>query len=146
MWGCLIAPATNAATVDLNLSETHWDRVAQSHGLNPKVMYAVALQESRKTRGQGLASPWPWTIRSPEGPRFFDSRAAAESELKRLVATYRPVDIDVGIMQVNLKWHGHKVSDPTLLLDPKVNIEVAAAILREALASAPHDPELALGR
>jgi soluble lytic murein transglycosylase-like protein len=143
---CLVSTAAvSAAPADLDLAGTHWDRVAKRHGLDPKVMYAVALQESRKTRGSGLASPWPWTIRSPEGGRYFASRAEAATELQRLVATYRLVSIDVGIMQVNLGWHGNTVADPTMLLDPKLNIEVGAGILREALASAPKDPELAVG-
>lgn len=143
MTGCL---ASTLAAADVNLEGTHWERVAQRHGLDAKVMYAVALQESRKARGPSVASPWPWTIRSPEGPRFFDSRTEAATELRRLVGSYRPSAIDVGIMQVNLGWHGHKVADPALLLDPRVNLEVAAGILREALASAPGDPELAVGR
>ena len=141
--GCLAAPLAGA---DVNLAGTHWERVAQRHGLDARVLYAVALQESRKARGPSLTSPWPWTIRSPEGSRFFDSRAEAASELNRLVGAYRPWTIDVGIMQVNLGWHGHKVADPAFLLDPKVNLEVAATILQEALASAPGDPELAVGR
>ena len=55
-------------------------------------------------------------------------------------------NIDIGIMQVNLRWHGHRVADPLTLLEPDSNIRVAAAILREAIDSVPTDLELGVGR
>jgi hypothetical protein len=83
--------------------------------------------------------------RSPEGPRFYSSREAAVANLERLMNKYRPIAIDVGLMQVNLRWHGHHVS-ATELLDGRRNLEIAADILAEALRSAPGDAELGVGR
>jgi soluble lytic murein transglycosylase-like protein len=127
----------------LDLSATRWEAVAQRHGVEPLVLYGVALQESRRLRGENLISPWPWTLRSPEGPRFYDSKDAAVAELRELLTRYR--NIDVGLMQVNLQWHGHRAS-PDALLDAGMNLEVAAGILATAIASAPGDLELGIGR
>ena len=144
LWCLMVLAASPAAAV--NLAGTHWEQVAKRHGLDPVVLYAVALQESQKSRGQGLASPWPWVTRSPEGSRFYPSRADAATDLRRLMSRYKPVQIDVGLLQVNLGWHGQKVTDPTDLLDARTNLEIAAGILSAALHSVPGDPELGLGR
>ena len=127
----------------LNLSATRWEAVAQHHGIAPLVLYGVALQESRRTRGENAISPWPWTLRSPEGPRFYDSKDAAVADLRDLLTRYR--NIDVGLMQVNLQWHGHRAA-PDALLDAGTNLDVAAGILAAAIASAPGDLELGIGR
>lgn len=132
----------NASAVDLRA--THWESVAQRYGLDPLVLYAVAMQETQRSSGRGAYSPWPWTIRSPEGPRFYDDRSAAAADLRLLKAKYR--NVDVGLMQVNLQWHGHRVREPGALLDARTNLTVAAEILAQAIRSAPGDPELGIGR
>ena len=40
---------------------------------------------------------------------------------------------------MNTRWHGHRITDVEALLDPAVNLEIGAAILEEALGSAPGD-------
>lgn len=62
------------------------------------------------------------------------------------MARHRPQAIDVGLMQINLHWHGDKVADPVQLLDAHTNLEIAAEILAEAIQSAPGDLELGVGR
>ena len=138
----LALSVTNAAAVELG--GTQWESVARRNGLDPLVLYAVALQETRRANGTDGYTPWPWTIRSPEGPRFFSDKEAAAAELGRLQARYR--NIDVGLMQVNLRWHGNRVPGPDHLLDARTNLAVAAEILAQAIRSAPGDPELGIGR
>jgi hypothetical protein len=52
----------------------------------------------------------------------------------------------VGLMQVNLRWHGEQVAKPARLLDARTNLAVAAGILAAAVRSAPGDPALGIGR
>jgi hypothetical protein len=132
----------NSDAVDLK--GTRWEAVAARHGLDPLVLYAVALLESRRAAGPNAFSPWPWTIRSPEGPRFYADKATAAADLSVLAARYR--NIDVGLMQVNLRWHGERVPAPDALLDARTNLAVAADILAEAIRSVPGDPALGIGR
>jgi hypothetical protein len=139
----LLSCAGAGNALALNLSATRWEAAGQRHGLEPLVLYAVALQESSRTRGENVISPWPWTLRSPEGPRYYDSKDAAVADLRDLLTRYR--NIDVGLMQVNLQWHGHRAA-PDALLDAGTNLDVAAAILDAAIASAPGDLELGIGR
>jgi hypothetical protein len=138
----LCVMASSASAVDLRA--THWEVTAQRHGLDPLLLYAVALQETQRPRGEGTASPWPWTLRSAEGPRFYERQAEADADLRGLLGRYR--NIDVGLMQVNLRWHGHRVVEPGALLDARTNLAVAAEILAQAIRSAPGDPELGVGR
>lgn len=128
----------------LDLRATQWEAVARRHGLDPLVLYAVALTESAFPRGADTASPWPWTLRTPQGPRFYRSQAAARADLQALRGRYR--NIDVGLMQVNLRWHGERVAEPGALLDARTNLAVAADILAAAMRSAPGDAALGIGR
>ena len=45
-----------------------------------------------------------------------------------LLAIHRGKSIDVGLLQVNTRWHGHRVDRLESLLDPKINLGVGAAI------------------
>lgn len=127
------------------LNGTLWETVAAQVGLDPLLLYGVALQETRHGTSSKASAPWPFTLRGPDGPQFHASKAQAEQALRQLTARHRPLAIDVGLMQVNLRWHGDKVADPTDLLDAHTNLIVAADILAKAIASAPGDLELGVG-
>ena len=127
------------------LHGTLWETVAARVGLDPALLYGVALQETRHGAGAQASAPWPFTLRGPDGPQFHATKAAAAQALRLLTARHRPLAIDVGLMQVNLRWHGDTVADPTDLLDALTNLIVAADILAKAIASAPGDLELGVG-
>jgi hypothetical protein len=128
----------------LDLKGTIWDRVGLRYRLDPYLLYAVALTESARV-SQGLAEPWPLAIQH-QGVAFYpDTPESARQELKRRLRTGDP-SIDVGIMQVNLRWHGHRVPYPEALLDRDTNIDLGARIIREAIESAPGNPVFGIGR
>jgi hypothetical protein len=137
----LAAVARPAAALDL--SATRWEAVARRHALDPLLLYALALHETHRPSGDGMATPWPWTLGTPEGRRFYDSREAARAALDTFTEHGR--DIAVGLLQVSLKHHGHRVGDPATLLDPGINLVVAAGVLADALGAAPGDPALGVG-
>ena len=126
----------------LDLAGTAWETAAQPYGLDPSLLYAIAIMESGRARDGGLA-PWPWTLWIPQqGGRFFASEEEALATLRANAAA----GVDIGLMQVNLRQHGHRVDWPEELLEPQRNLEVAAGILAEAVRSAPRDLELGIGR
>ncbi|NEV61622.1 lytic transglycosylase domain-containing protein [Thiorhodococcus minor] len=137
---------TVAATSTRFLEGTLWAAIARRHGLDPYLLYAVALQETRHRAGPHTSAPWPYALRGPKGAQFPGSRQAAERALRQLMTRHRRQAIDVGLMQINLYWHGDKVADPVQLLDACTNLEIAAEILAEAIRSAPGDRELGVGR
>lgn len=135
-----LAPPRPAMALDL--AGTAWAAAAAPHGLDPTLLYAIGLMESGRPRDGGLA-PWPWTLYLPgRGGVFLADRAQALSTLQANKAGA----VDVGLMQVNLRWHGHRVARPEDLLEPARNLEIAASILAEALAGTPDDLELGVGR
>jgi hypothetical protein len=90
-----------------------------------------------------MISPWPWTLGSPAGRRFYESREEAHSALTGM--SERSLEINVGLLQLNLKHHGHRVGDPATLLDPGVNLGIAADALADAIGAARGDLALGVG-
>ena len=136
--------ANSATAAGLNLTGTLFDRVGQESQLDPHLLYSVALAESARGGNQGIA-PSPWTLRVADQPGYYaNSREEAVARLRELQASYR--SIDIGLMQVNTRWNGHRVSDVETLLDPETGLRVGATILQEAINSSPGDLALGIGR
>lgn len=104
-------------------------RKAEARYQLPKaLLYAIALTESGTTLRSGQYVPWPWTLNVQGEPRFFPTRKAALRNLYRLKQKgIRSVDI--GLSQINWRWHSDKFATFNDALDPEKNIMVAAAIL-----------------
>ena len=98
---------------------------AEASGVPPAVLYGIAMTES------GLAgSPWPWTLNVAGEAQRYPSRRAAWLRLADLAA-HGIGAIDIGLMQVNLHYHGFRFRSLWEALDPDINTAVAAAIVRE---------------
>ena len=130
----------------VKLNGTTWHRVADQYGLDPWLLYAVAIVETKKARRGRVISPWPWALRSPEGAWYGRNRHELVTELEQALSNYSHRLIDVGLMQINVGWHGHRVERVTDLSDPNTNLRVAAGLLHEAIDSSPTDPLLGIGR
>ncbi len=123
-----------------------WEKAADSVEINPILLYAVALAESASHRGAQRISPWPYAIRVGDDAVYAKSKAEAEAVLNRALKEKKKHHLDVGLMQINLHWHGSRVDSPTALLDPVTNLNLGSRILAEAIASSPTDLELGIGR
>ena len=93
--------------------------------VDPKVLAGIALNESAYN---GRA--WPWTLNVAGRGFFFRSRDDAYGAMRALIAAGR-YDFDVGIMQVNWRYHRQRFASPWDALAPATNIHVAEAILNE---------------
>lgn len=76
-------------------------------------------------------------------PFYAKSEDQAKAKLAEFQQQYGRA-IDVGFMQVSIRWNGHRVSSPADLLDPETNVMVGAEVLSEAIQSSPNDLSLAL--
>jgi len=124
-----------AVAADLDFADTAWERAARPHGIDPALLYSLALVESRRHMGAGQIAPWPWVIRTPTGGYWFNSRASAERGLAAVLAKWPAKRVDVGAAQVNVGWHRDRFGKPSQLLDLEYNLNVAAGILAEAIHS-----------
>ncbi len=71
---------------------------------------------------------WPWVIHSQGKGHFFGNKEEAIKAVQRLKDA-GVTNIDVGLMQVNLYYHGKAFTDLDHAFDPKANIEYAAKFL-----------------
>ena len=127
------------------LQNTHWWKIARIHQLDPYILYAVALIESAKSIDVKAITPWPWAINKSGKAILPATKQEAHIILNKSIAQGNR-HIDVGLMQINLHWHGHRVAKPEHLLNPAINLELGAKLLSEAIESAPNDLVLGIGR
>ena len=74
--------------------------------------------------------PWPWTLNVELKPYYFSNKQEAKTALRQFLATDNK-RIAVGIGQIYLPSHGHLFSDPTVLLEPEINLHYAAKLLAD---------------
>jgi soluble lytic murein transglycosylase-like protein len=132
------------AEPDLNIAshQSLWAQVGKEFGVDPLLLYSIALVESRSLHPGGDIGPTPWLFRVNDhlvvGERHHvQMEMAVASQLNATVQ-------DVGIMQVYYPMHRSAVRDPLSLLDPKTNISVAAKILHDGMHET-RDPVLGVG-
>lgn len=140
------AGAGSASATGLDLKGSVWEKVAMVHDIDPLLLYSVSLVESRRKSGSQFVSPSVLVVRSPEGSKYFDDKQSAIAHLKQTVSTYRPWEIDVCAMQINLRWNGHRVKEWEQLFDLETCLRVGSEVLAIALSSVPGDLELGIGR
>lgn len=114
--------------VQANTVPAGYRGIADRYNIPPKVLYAIALQESGKTLHNGVFRPWPWTLNVEGKPERYETRTAAWLALKRYVGQGK-VLIDIGLMQVNWRYHKNKLGTLWDALEPYHNLRVAAEIL-----------------
>lgn len=139
--GAVLLPLPAAA---LDLRGSIWERTGRLARLDPYLLYAISYVESRQDR-RGRTGPWPYAVRTAT-ESFFPADFNAAMDLIHSLPAEQVKDADLGWMQVNVRWHGHRVPDISHLLHADINLRIGAGILREALDSAPGDPPLAIGR
>ena len=107
------------------------------------LLLALGLQEAGWQSPEGL-TVWPWSVNAAGEGRRFSSRAEALAFVTRKQA--EGIDsIDVGCLQINLRWHPEAFLSPAQGFDAGVNTDYAARFLR-ALFDESGDWQLAAGR
>lgn len=141
---CAMACLMTTASFAIDLQGTVFERAGKKYQIDPVLLYSIAIVESAvnsNSEGQTI-EPYPFAIRT-DRPYYPRSREEAEKMLKKLLRKNRSVD--VGLCQINTLWHGHRVARIYDLLDPQVNVNVAAKILSECIERHPNDAVAAIG-
>ncbi len=92
---------------------------AAAHAVPADLLLAIGMVESGLT---------PWVLNAEGTPYFFDDPTSAVAALERLQAEGIN-SIDVGCMQVNLRWHPEAFADSATALDPVANADYSAKFL-----------------
>lgn len=128
--GMILMFALNAVAEADSIPEMY-QQVSQEQMVPVKVFYAIILNESRsRNRFVNRVLPWPWTINHRGTPHFFDTREAAYHFADHLVKS-GDYSFDVGLGQINWKWHKQRFRSLWEAFDPYTNLTAAAQHLRE---------------
>lgn len=137
----LLLASTSAHS--LNLDGTIWEEAArETCNIDPKLLYAVALVESKRYAGR-IVTPNPFALNISNQGYHPSTKREAVTLLSDGLSKTR--SIAVGAMQVSLRWNGHRVSNPSELLDLRRNVKVGSQILCEMIRGQ-NDLALAIGR
>ena len=107
-----------------------WGETARDSGIPEHVLFAIAQQESGRTRVDGVYQPWPWAMNVQGKPRYYPNEEQTLMALQRLVARGKR-GIDVGLMQISYRYHGDRAGTLAAFVRPEDNLRLAAVILRE---------------
>ena len=72
---------------------------------------------------------WPWTVNHSGEGLFFESKLDAIKYVEDHL-NIGDLNLDVGCMQISLKWHSEKFLSLEEAFDPKINIHYAATFLK----------------
>ena len=105
--------------------------IATERDIPHTLLYAVALTESgKRVISTGAYRPWPWTLNVAGRGYFFDSRKEAWQALVEYIKGGKSSS-DIGLMQVNWRYHQERLGTPWQALDPYHNLRVGAGILQD---------------
>ena len=140
------AAATGAGPAPLAFAGTQWDLAARAQGVDPALLYALALARTGSSEGGGSAAPWPWTLAIRGRQQHYPSRAQAVAALAQIGNDQRDT-LEVGLMAIDWRRWRHRLDapDPATLLESATNLRLGAAILADSLRATPADPALAVG-
>lgn len=104
--------------------------IETTHKMPRALLVSVSMAEAgRFDPKSGKARPWPWTINAEGQSFYFDSKKEAVAATQRLLkAGVR--SIDVGCMQVNLRYHPDAFSDLHEAFEPLTNVTYGAEFLK----------------
>lgn len=95
------------------------------------LLAAVAMAESgRSVPGSREARAWPWTINAEGRPYYFKTKEEAIAKTQQLLDSGMR-SIDVGCMQVNLRYHPHAFASLEDAFDPMKNVAYGAEFLMQ---------------
>ncbi len=96
------------------------------YGIPDNLLLAIGIQEAGRQRDN--LTVWPWAVNADGKGVFLSSRAEAVDRVRALQAGGTN-SIDVGCMQINLKWHGRGFASVEQAFDPATNVDYAARFL-----------------
>ncbi|MBE6462607.1 MAG: lytic transglycosylase domain-containing protein [Alphaproteobacteria bacterium] len=105
--------------------------VENSHNIKQNLLHTIASVESGKyITSVGKRLPWPWTVHANGKGRYYKTK---EDAIKAVQTMQQQgiKNIDVGCMQINLRYHGKSFKNLDEAFDPKKNVTYSATFLNK---------------
>jgi hypothetical protein len=131
--GTPLAAGNSAQSIEKTsgICQSQTARVEREMGIPAHLLGAISLAETgRWDAGKEASFAWPWTVMAEGRGRYFDSKAEALAEIEGL-RKRGITNIDVGCMQINLRYHGEAFADLEEALDPAANVAYAGEFLKD---------------
>lgn len=124
------AEAAAAEPEVYELCEIAADKAEKEYNIKPNLLQTIASVESGRWNAKaGRRVAWPWTVHANGKGRYYKTKAEAIAAVQALQD--RGIrNIDVGCMQVNLKYHGKAFSSLDEAFEPEKNAAYSAQFLR----------------
>jgi hypothetical protein len=100
----------------------------ERHGIPDNLLLGIGLQEAG-TRRDGTLTVWPWAVNAAGEGRLFDTAAEAMAWVRQRQEA-GVASIDVGCLQINLRWHPDAFQSLDEGFTPALNADYAARFLR----------------
>ena len=92
------------------------------------ILVSISLAETGRKNNDGSITSWPWSLNHAGKSLFFKNKNQALDYLNKNL-TKKFNNIDVGCMQISVKWHSKEFPSYEMMLDPYENINYAAKFL-----------------
>ncbi len=103
------------------------EKYGKKFNLPDKLLTSISLVESGTKKNDKFVS-WPWTLNVSGKSKFFENKNDALVFLKKNFDKHK--NIDVGCMQISLKYHFKEFKNLDSVLDPEKNVKYAAKFLK----------------
>ena len=121
---------SEAAADDSLLCLKEAARLEKRERIQTNLLSAIALVESgRFSKKYPSGVSWPWTVTAEGKGKFYNSKQEALDAVREL-QKQGVENIDVGCMQINLKYHPEAFDSIEDALDPRKNVAYAADFLK----------------
>lgn len=139
---CALATATSDVQANQAEFDRSWSlcadathRVERERGIPKDLLTAISLAESgRWDNINGETHAWPWTVTSGEQTWCTDTKAEAIQHVEALKGA-GVTNIDVGCMQINLRFHPDAFRTLDEAFDPILNARYAGTFLSNLYGS-----------
>lgn len=141
--GSWVTPGATGPAADGAVCAREIMRQVSGSGIDAAMALSVGLTEAGRKMGDGAMVIWPWTVNAEGEGRRFDTKADAVAWVRQALDRGMR-SIDVGCMQVNLRWHPDAFASLETAFDPKANVGYALRYLGDL--SQEYGPRAGVGR
>ena len=125
------ALSANERISDSSLCLAAAKEASADYGVSFDLLQTVAAVESGVwNEFHNAYVAWPWTVNAKGRGYYFKTKEEAVAAAKKFIAS-GVKSIDVGCMQINMKFHGEAFSSIEEAMDPVNNVRYSAKFLRK---------------
>ncbi len=104
--------------------------IEEKFDLPAGILVSISNVEAGRIIANNKKKGWPWTVNHSGEGLFFENKIDAISYVKENLKK-GDTNLDVGCMQISLKWHSNNFQSVEDAFDPEKNILYAAKFLRK---------------